>query len=57
MSEQGLAIEEFAKIWNMGLESDRRLGRPEGWNGEPSGFDDFAFKDVNWLAALQGDAE
>ena len=37
--------------------SDRSLGRPKEWNGEPSGFEDFEFKFSNWLSGLPGDAE
>ena len=40
-----------------GVGSDRSLGRPKEWNGEPSGFDDFAFMFSNWLSGLPGDAE
>ena len=29
-------------------------GRPKEWNGEPSGFDDFAFKFSNWLSVPGG---
>ena len=44
-------------MWTLGVGSDRSLGRPKEWNGEPSGFDDFAFKFSNWLSGLPGDAE
>ena len=40
------------------LDCDRSLGRPKEWNGESSGFDDFAFKFSNWLSGfleMQGD--
>ena len=43
-------------MWTLGVGSDRSLGRPKE-NGEPSGFDDFAFKFSNWLSGLPGDAE
>ena len=33
------------------------MGRPKEWNGDSSGFDDFAFKFSNWLSWLPGDAE
>ena len=41
----------------LGVESDRSLGRPKEWNEESHSFDDFAFKFVNWLSGLPGDAE
>ena len=33
------------------------MGRPQEWNDESSGFDDFAFKFSNLLSGLPGDAE
>ena len=33
----------------------QKLGRPKEWNGEPSSFDDFAFKFS--MSGLPGDAE
>ena len=44
-------------MWTLGVGSDRSLGRPKEWNGEPSGFDDFVFKFSNWLSGLPGDVE
>ena len=52
-----LSLAEFTQVWTLGVGSDRSLGRPKEWNGEPSSFDDFAFKFSNWLSGLPGDAE
>ena len=52
-----LSLAELTKVWTLGVGSDRSLGQPKEWNGEPSGFDDFAFKFSNWLSGLAGDAE
>ena len=52
-----LSLAELTQVWTLGVGSDRSLGRPKEWNGEPSGFDDFAFKFSNWLSGLPGDAE
>ena len=52
-----LSLVELTQVWTLGVGSDRSLGRPKEWNGEPSGFDDFAFKFSNWLSGLPGDAE
>ena len=50
-----LSLAELTQVWTLGEGSDR--SRPKEWNGEPSGFDDFAFKFSNWLCGLPGDAE
>ena len=55
--ELKLSLAELTQVWTLGVGSDRSLGRPKEWNGEPSKFDDFAFKFSNWLSALPGDAE
>ena len=55
--EQELSLAELTKNWTLGVGSDRSLGRPKAWNGEPNGCDEFAFKFSNWLSALPGDAE
>ena len=52
-----LSLIELTQVWTLGVGSDRSLGRPKEWNGEPSGFGDFAFKFSNWLSGLPGDAE
>ena len=52
-----LSLGELTQVWTLGVGSDRSLGRPKEWNGEPSGFDDFTFKFSNWLSGLPGDAE
>ena len=52
-----LFVGELTQVWPVGVGSDRSLGRPMEWTGEPSGFDDFAFKFSNWLSGLPGDAE
>ena len=52
-----LSLAELTQVWTLGVGSDRSLGRPKEWNGEPSGFDDFAFKFSKWLSGLSGDAE
>ena len=52
-----LSLVELTQVWTLGFGSDRSLGRPKEWNGEPSGYDDFAFKFSNWLSGLPGDAE
>ena len=52
-----LSLGELTLVWTLGVGSDRSLGRPEEWNGEPSGFDDFAFKFSTWLSGLPGNAE
>ena len=33
-----LSLGELTQVWTLGLGSDRSLGRPKEWNGEPSGF-------------------
>ena len=55
--ELKLSLGELTRVWTLGVRSDRSLGRPTERNGEPSGFDDFAFKFSNWLSGLPGDAE
>ena len=55
--EPELTLGELTQVWTLKVGSDRSLGRPKGWNGESSGFDDFAFKFSNWLSGLPGDAE
>ena len=52
-----LSLAELTQVWTLGVGSDRSLRRPKEWNGEPSGFDDFAFKFSNGLSGLPGDAE
>ena len=52
-----LSLAELTQVWTLGVGSDRSLGRPKEWNGEPNSFDDFAFKFSNWLSGLPGDAE
>ena len=52
-----VSLVELTQVWTLGVGSDRSLGRPKEWNGEPSGFDYCAFKFSNWLSGLPGDAE
>ena len=52
-----LSLAELTQVWTLGVGSDRSLRRPKEWNGEPSGFEDFALKFSNWLSGLPGDAE
>ena len=52
-----VSLAELTQVWTLGVGSDRSLGRPKEWNGEPIGFDDFAFEFSNWLSGLPGDAE
>ena len=52
-----LSLAELTQVWTLGVGSDRSLGRPKEWNGELSGFDDFAFKFSNWVSGIPGDAE
>ena len=52
-----LSLAELTQVWSVGVGSDRSLGRPKEWNGEPSSFDDFAFKFSTWFGGLPGDAE
>ena len=47
-----LSVGELTQVWTLGVGSDRSLGRPKEWIGEPSGFDDFEFKFSNWLSGL-----
>ena len=54
--ELELTLGELTHVWTLGVGSNRSLGRPKEWNGEPTGFDDFAFKFSNWLSGLPGDA-
>ena len=51
-----LDVEEFVKMWMMGMNTERTVGRPKDWDGKESGFDSFAFKFSNWLAALPRNA-
>ena len=37
-------VGELTHVWTLGVGPDRSLGRPKEWNGESSGFDNFAFK-------------
>ena len=55
--EVNVPLVELTHVWTRRVRSDRSLGRPKEWNGEPSCFDDFAFKFSNWLSGLPGDAE
>ena len=32
-----LSLAELTQVWTLGVGSDRSLGRPKEWNGEPSG--------------------
>ena len=32
-----LSLVELTQVWTLGVGSDRSLGRPKKWNGEPSG--------------------
>ena len=52
-----LPLADLTNIWTLSVGSDSSLGRPEEWNGESNGFDDFAFKFANWLSGLPGHAE
>ena len=52
-SEQELSLADLT----LGVGSDRSLGRPNEWNGESNGFDDFALMFAKWLSGLPGDAE
>ena len=52
-----LSLPELTQVWTLGVSSDRSLGRPKEWSGEPSGYDDFAFKFPHWLSGLPRDAE
>ena len=38
----GLTIEEFERVWSMGVSSDRQRGRPKEWDGKEITFDDFS---------------
>ena len=49
--------DDFVRMWMMGMNSDRAVGRPKEWDGKESGFDSFAFKFANLLAALPGNIE
>ena len=48
-----LSPAELTQLWTLGVGSDRSLGRPKEWNGEPSGFDDFASKFSDWLSGFR----
>ena len=50
--EPEVTLGELTQVWTLECGSDRSLGRPKEWNGESSGFDDFAFKFSNWLSGL-----
>ena len=56
-TELELTLGELTHVWTLGVGSDSSLGRPKEWNGESSGFDNFAFKFSNWFSGLPGDAE
>ena len=49
--------EEFVRLWMMGMNAERAVGRPKDWDGKESGFDSFVFKFANWLSCLPGDVE
>ena len=49
--------EEFVRMWVMGMNAERAVGRPKDWDGKESGFDTFVFKFANWLAGLPGNTE
>ena len=49
--------DEFVKTWMMGMNTERVVGLLKDWDGEENGFDAFAFKFSNWLAALPGNTE
>jgi len=52
-----LSEEAFARLWMMGMTSERALGRPKDWDGRDEGFDAFAFKFANWLSGMPGRVE
>ena len=39
--------DDFWRMWMVGMNSDRAVGRPKDWDGRESGFDSFAFKFAN----------
>ena len=51
-SQDMLDDDEFVKMWMMEVNIERAVGRPKDWDGKETGFDAFAFKFSNWLAAL-----
>ena len=51
-----ISDDEFARLWTLGVGSDRTLGRPSSWNGDEKIYDEFSFRFLNWLGGLPGDA-
>ena len=52
-----LTIEEFNRLWMLGMSDDRSLGRPKEWSGDDKSFDDFTDKFENWLMGMPGNVE
>eukprot|EP00974_Lingulodinium_polyedra_P077163 7470215-Lingulodinium_polyedra.AAC.1 len=50
-----LSEEQFAKLWMMGVSSERSLGRPRDWDGADAKFEEFTWKFSRWLGGLPGD--
>ena len=44
----------FHKMWMMGQQQERSVGRPREWNGGDEGFEDFQFKFVNYMSGMPG---
>ena len=44
----------FHKMWTMGQQQERSVGRPREWNGGDEGFEDFQFKFVNYMSGMPG---
>ena len=47
----------FHKMWMMGQQQERTLGRPRDWNGSDEGFEEFQFKFVNFMSGMPGPSE
>lgn len=50
-------LEQFTRLWMMGLSAERTLGKPKDWSGDDAHFESFVYKYSAWLAGLPGDAE
>ena len=48
-----ISEDEFARLWTLGVGSERTLGRPQQWNGEERNYDEFAFRFLNWLGGCR----
>ena len=57
VATSGLQLEQFTRLWMMGLSAERTLGKPKDWNGSDDQLDTFTYKYSAWLEGWPGNAE